>query len=190
MYESKNKCYSCTVAINKRIRSYEIEHDTTVSVEEYANFSMAHSGFCSRNSTNNPASAEEQQVEDAARDLLLDEHGNYRGDDEAIIFNEIIHDNDTRSPKRAIQCQLDIVGDSVSELAEHTPDLGHVIKDTNNDLYGIRTKNPSFNGKHMLSNERIKSIHSDLRKPVNEYSLHLGNESARTICLEVCHAII
>ncbi|KAL7541261.1 hypothetical protein ACHAWF_006894 [Thalassiosira exigua] len=187
---NQNKCYSCTVAINKRIRSYEIEHDTTVSVEEYANFSMAHSGFCSRNSTNNPASAEEQQAEDAARDLLLDEHGNYRGDDEAIIFNEIIHDNDTRSPKRAIQCQLDIVGDSVSELAEHTPDLGHVIKDTNNDLYGIRTKNPSFNGKHMLSNERIKSIHSDLRKPVSEYSLHLGNESARTICLEVCHAII
>ena len=92
-------CYRCALALNKNINDYEAETGLTVTVDQYSNFSMAHKGFCYRNSTHNPASAEEYQAYDIGRSLLLDEEGNYLGDDTAIFMSEIAADNDTRGPK-------------------------------------------------------------------------------------------
>jgi hypothetical protein len=46
---------------------------------------MEHEGICYRNSKHNPASAEEYQAADIARMLLLDDEGEYLGDDVAIF---------------------------------------------------------------------------------------------------------
>lgn len=91
-------CYRCTLSLNKNISEYEAATVQTVTVDQYANFSMLHKGFCYRNSTHNPASAEEYMAYDMGRNLLLDEDGNYLGDDTAIFMGEIAADNDTRGP--------------------------------------------------------------------------------------------
>ena len=74
-------------------------------------------------------------------------------------------------------------------MAEHHPDLGHVIKDQNNAFYKLRSSNPSWNGQDLLSNQRIKSMHTDMRKPIEEYSQHIGDSSERKKCLNQLRAI-
>lgn len=79
----------------KRIKKYERETGETVTIDRYSEFSREHSGRCYRNSNINPASAEEPQSEMLARDFLLGENGEYRGDDLAIFSKEVVTDNDT-----------------------------------------------------------------------------------------------
>ena len=57
---------------------------------------MEHEGHCFRNSSAGPAGAEEKQAVEAARRLLLDDDGNYRGDNKAVFLYEVCADNDTR----------------------------------------------------------------------------------------------
>ena len=76
--------------MNTCIREHEEATGTMVTVDQYSNFLMAHEGFCYRNSKYNPASAVEYQAKEVARDLLVDEDGNYRGDDVAIFAAETI----------------------------------------------------------------------------------------------------
>ena len=161
-----------------------------VTVDQYSNFSMAHEGICYRNSKHNPASAEEYQAKEVARDLLVDEDGNYRGDDVAIFAAETITDCDTRTSKKLIQEQAEIIGDAAIGKADHSPDIGHVIKDVNNMLYKVRSKDSSFNGRYLLSNERIKSIHTDLRRPISDYSNEIGNQVSQQQCLQQIGSII
>ena len=189
-HTAKTKCIKCTRAINKRIREHEKATGDVVTVDQYSNFSTRHDGVCYRVNPWNANSAEEFQSEKAARDLLLDKDGQYLGDDEAIFCREIAADNDTRSPKRAIQMQRDIIGDVVNGVAEHNPDSGHVIKDTNNDLFATRGKDKSFNSTACLTNLRIKSIHTDLRDPIMEYHEKLDDVTARQNCLTQLNAII
>eukprot|EP00984_Skeletonema_dohrnii_P022599 scaffold11702_cov157-Skeletonema_dohrnii-CCMP3373.AAC.2 len=177
--------------MNKRINEYEAATGKTVTLDMYSNFSRDHKGECYRNSKYNPASAEEYQATDAARELLIDDDGNYRGDDTAIFCGSISADNDTRSPNNFIRAQADIIGDAADGKAEHDPDKGHVMKNTNNDIYDLREKNPSLKGTRALSNVRIKSLHTDIRDPLEEYNKEgVGNAAARCKCLKQIGAIV
>ena len=57
---------------------------------------MEHVGRCWRNSLHGPAGAEEYAAIEAARLLLFNDLGEYRGDDEAVFFCKVCSDNDTR----------------------------------------------------------------------------------------------
>ncbi|KAL3802218.1 hypothetical protein HJC23_001762 [Cyclotella cryptica] len=190
MVHSQISCAKCTHALNTRIREHEEATGTTITVDQYSNFSMAREGLCYRNSKHNPASAEEYQANEVARDLLVDEDGNYRGDDLAIFAAQTITDCDTRTSKKLIQKQAEIIGNAAIGKADHSPDIGHVIKDVNNMLYKVRSIDSSFNGRYLLSNERIKSIHTDLHRPISDYSNDIGNEVLRQQCLQQIGSII
>ena len=74
-----------------------------MSPEQILNFSTEHEGVCYKTEKNyNVSNAEEFQAIELARDLLLDESGNYRGDDVAIVPSEIHAYQDTRSPSKFI----------------------------------------------------------------------------------------
>ena len=73
------------MAINRRIRRYVNKNGDAITAEQIANFSMRHARVCYRNSSLNPASAEETQAIMAAKDLLVDKNSNYVGDDRAIF---------------------------------------------------------------------------------------------------------
>ena len=46
-------------------------------------------------------------AKDAARNLMLDKDGNYRGDEIAVFLNQIHANNDTRAPNNFTQVQND-----------------------------------------------------------------------------------
>ena len=61
---------------------------------------MEHEGKCYRTGNHGPAGAEEYQAVEAARRLIFDDKGVYRGDDEAVFLNDVCADNDTRGTYR------------------------------------------------------------------------------------------
>jgi hypothetical protein len=63
--------------------------------------------------------------------LLLDDEGEYLGDDIAIFMGKVAADSDTRAPKAGICEQAHIIGDAAEGLGDHDPDIGHVQKDQN-----------------------------------------------------------
>mmetsp|Transcript_12688 Transcript_12688/g.27557 ORF Transcript_12688/g.27557 Transcript_12688/m.27557 type:complete len:533 (-) Transcript_12688:47-1645(-) len=84
------KCILCTRAYNRENESREQKlylDDIRI---------MEHDGQCWRNNNTGPAGSEERQCGEAARRLLYDDAGEYRGDDEAVFLNEVCADNDTR----------------------------------------------------------------------------------------------
>ena len=162
-----------------------------ITAEQIANFSMRHAGVCYRNSSLNPASAEETQAIMAAKDLLVDKNGNYVGDDRAIFGNFISADNDTRAPSAFIREQNRIIGEAADGLAEHSPDKGHVMKCNNNALFKLRGEDKSLSGNHALTNLRIKSLTSDVKAVVDDYQQNgFCNDVARKACLDQMLAIV
>ena len=129
---------------------------------------MEHPGVCYRNSTLNPASAEEQQAVTAARDLLLDENGEYVGDEKAIFGLMLNSDNDTGAPSSFIREQNRIIGEAADGQAEKSPDKGHIYKCANNGLFKLRGEDKSLSGVHALTNLRIKSLTSDVKAVVDD----------------------
>ena len=123
---------------------------------------MNHTGRCYRTSLYGPSISEEYAAGEAARRLLLDDEGNYRGDNSAVFLDICVSDNDVNAPKHFIKEQHDIIGDASDGLAEHFPDIDHVIKDCSNELYRIREKDPSFKGVNLLENNRIRAIMADV----------------------------
>jgi len=122
---------------------------------------------------------------------LLNEDGTYRGDDTAVFLGRISADNDTKSPNNFIREQANIIGDAADGKAEHDPDYGHVQKGVNNGMFHIREQNPSFKGARCLSNVRIKSMHSDFRKPIKQYKEEgIGNNDARSKCLRQIESVV
>ena len=95
---------------------------------------MKHKGRCYRNSPCGPAVLEEYAAVKAGRRLLLDDEGNYRGDDSAVFLDIFVADNDVRAPMNLIKEQFDVIEDHAEDVAEHIPNIGHVIKDCNNEL--------------------------------------------------------
>jgi len=187
---SQTSCVRCTVALNKRIKAHEKGTGKVVTIDQYSQFSSDHKGHCFRNSNINPASAEYHLAADAARDLLLDEAGEYRGDELAIFCRRISADNDTRAPKNAIQEQVNIIGKAAEDKGEHNPDQGHTVKNANNKFYKTRDQNPSMGGARCVSNVRIKSFHTDLRKAIVECTNEGNNAAAQAKCLKQMYATI
>ena len=98
---------------------------------------MAHEGVHYKNSNLNPASVEESQSKMVSRLLLLDNLGNYIGNEVAIFGINISADNDTRAPSSFIWEQNQIIGDAADGLADYSPDRGHVMKCNNNALFSL-----------------------------------------------------
>lgn len=96
---------------------------------------MKHAGMCFRNTKFGPAVSEEYAAIEAGRRLMYDDDGKYRGDDSAVFLDLVVADNDVRAPNNLIKEQHDIIGKAADGVAEHIPDIGHVIKDCNNELY-------------------------------------------------------
>lgn len=152
---------------------------------------MAHEGTCYRNSTLAPSNAEVPLGAKIARDLLVDEDGEYVGDDLAIFCVNLNSDNDATLPNKFIEVQNRIIGEAADGKAEHIPDGGHVTKCQNNEFFRIREKDPSFKGNHALSNLRIRSLNSMVKRPIKKYrEAGVGNEAARKKCLDQIGAVI
>ena len=62
------------------------------------------------------------------------------GGDIAIFVDLLVADNDTRSPKKFIQNQHQIIGTPAENKAEQFPDLGHTIKICSNKFYALKNK--------------------------------------------------
>ena len=163
-----------------------------MSPEQILNFSTEHEGVCYKTEKNyNVSNAEEFQAIELARDLLLDESGNYRGDDVAIAPSGIHADQDTRSPSKFIREQNRIIGAAADNHADHVRDKGHIIKCINNEFFDLKKKDKSFAGKDRLTNLMILRINLDVRKIVDAYEdAGIGNATHRKACLDQLDAVI
>lgn len=186
---SKNKCIGCTLVLNKQIREYEAQGNQ-FTVEDLCKFSLKHDGICHRKTTYSSAGAEEHEAAKAARDLLFDKHGNPRDASTSVFLDVVVADNDTSGPQGLIKGQHDIIGEAADGKAEHHPDLGHTVKASNNEMFKLRDKDPSFRGRNLLSNSRIRSIQSDITAIIKEYHPHVGDDEKRDECLTQLRAII
>jgi hypothetical protein len=72
-------------------------------------FISQHEGECSRTSKNSPAVAEEFALASTGTRLLVDESGNFRGDQEAVFLKIVIRDGDSKGANRLIQSQVDVI---------------------------------------------------------------------------------
>ena len=151
---------------------------------------MDHPGRCHHTSNYSPASAKEFQATKAAERLLFDKNGTPRSADTCVVMSQVIADNDTRGPKNATKRQNGILGNAADGIAEHFPDLGHVIKNSSNEFFSARDKDPSFKGKQCLTNEKIKSIHSDISHTVKGYRAYVGIEREQAKCLRQLNCIV
>jgi hypothetical protein len=113
-----------------------------------------------------------------------------RSADTCVAMSQVIADNDTRGPKNAIKRQNGFLGNVANGIAELFPDLGHVIKNSSNEFFSTRDKDSSFKGKQCLTNEKIKSIHSDMCQTVKDYCNYVGNEDDQTKCLRQLNCIV
>ena len=144
-------CVMCQRAMTKAIAEGKQVTDATLS----------HHGICYRNSCHGPAVAEENSAATLAKDLLLDENGDYVGDDLAIFVDQICCDGDTKAAKKFIQAQIEILGDIVKDIAETMPDIGHSVKCMNNDWYKVGEEK-SLKGKNLLEPKRIRALCGDV----------------------------
>ena len=96
------------------------------------------------------------------------------------MFAMRVHsDNDTRVHNRFTSTQNEIIGHAADGIAEHRPDLGHIIKNTSGESFTLRDEDTSFCGKGLLENGRILSIMADTRHAITEYHDHLGDPDER-----------
>eukprot|EP00562_Extubocellulus_spinifer_P035642 CAMPEP_0178683350 /NCGR_PEP_ID=MMETSP0699-20121125/2262_1 /TAXON_ID=265572 /ORGANISM="Extubocellulus spinifer, Strain CCMP396" /LENGTH=540 /DNA_ID=CAMNT_0020327949 /DNA_START=236 /DNA_END=1858 /DNA_ORIENTATION=+ len=103
---TNNSCGKCIRALYKYQRS-----GNATSSANYMQH-MKHGGVCYRNSKCGPGTAEEPSAEQAAEEFLLNDAGEYRGDDTAIFLDEVVSDNDTRAPNKFIAKQAEIIGEN------------------------------------------------------------------------------
>lgn len=179
----QTKCILCTRAFNRANREERVPIESTARA-------MQHEGICYRNTIHGPAVSEEYAATEAARRLLFDDAGNFRGEDSAVFLDVVVADNDVRAPSNLIKEQHSILGEPASGRAEHIPDIGHVIKDCNNELFGIREKDPSFKGVNLLQNERIRAIMGDVTSALHELKDKIEDDAAQRKCLRRIEAVV
>ncbi len=126
-----------------------------------------------------------------AKSLLLDNWGNYVGNEIAIFGINISANNDTRAPSSFIREQKRIVGDTADGLADHSPDRGHVMKCNNNALFKLRKEDATLRGVHALTPKRIAMMNSDISATIDDYSkTGVGDPTAQKACLDQLAAIV
>ena len=111
-----------------------------------------------------PAIKTENSASIMARSLLLDENGDYVGDDLAVFVDTIVGDGDTRAAKKFIAEQEKIIGEIVKDIAECFPDIGHAVKCISGEWYKLADKDKSLKGKNLLESTRIRAMCSDIVK--------------------------
>jgi len=184
-------CINCSRVVNKRIKEIEKETGQQIRPDQISNISTKHDGPCYRNSNLHPAVAEEEQAAMAARHLLCEgETDIYAGDNLAIFGYDISTDGDTRGAARFIRIQNQIIGEAADNVADTSPDRGHVIKCNNNAMHSLAKNDKSFSGVNLLNTSRIKSINSDLAAVVQDYEEEgVGEAGPRAKCLKQIDAI-
>lgn len=145
-------CVLCSRALTKAMaEGKEVTADT-----------LSHEGECYRNSPFGPAIAEENSAPVLARSLLLDNNGDYLGDEYAVFADKIVGDGDTRAVTKFIDEQYKIMGDVVKDTTKCFPDIGHAIKCISTDRYNVAKKDTSLKGKNLLEPKRIRAICGDI----------------------------
>ena len=110
-----------------------------------------------KNTSASPAIAEEIACGEAAYQLLFNKDGSMKSTEEAIFADAICSDGDTRGSFKFIDRQVELLGECVKNIAEHIPDIGHLIKCISNGFYTFKEKK-IYGGVNMLDVLRIKSI--------------------------------
>lgn len=124
----------------------------------------------------------------AGKELLLDKSGQPR--ENGVFLSEVVTDNDTKAANKIIETQNNIMGPVVDGKAEWYPDKSHLLKCTSNSIFEARAKDKSLNSRFCCSNQRIKSICTDISKVVKAYKPHVGDNDKRLECLRQLSAII
>ena len=116
--------------------------------------------------------------------------------EEAIFADAICSDGDTRGSFKFIDRQVELLGECVKNIAEHIPDIGHLIKCISNGFYTFKEKNKIYGGVNMLDVLRIKSISADVSRHIREFHKEKNYTGAdvdaeRVKCLKrlksICH---
>ncbi len=59
--------------------------------------------------------------------------------DDVSMFGWRHHsDNDTQAPTEMVKVQNEIIGEAADGIAKHRLDIGHIIKNTSGEFFGIR----------------------------------------------------
>ena len=95
-----------------------------VTVKEF----LKHGGVCHRNSKYSPAFAAEYCAAKVVMRLLLNEDDQYVGNDIAIFVDILAADNNTRSPKKFIHSQHQIIETPADNKAGNFPEFGYTLK--------------------------------------------------------------
>ena len=111
----------------------------------------------------------------------MNEYDQYVGDDVEIFLDISVSDNDTRSPKKFIQTQHQIIRIPADNKAEHFPDLGHTIKIAAINSMPKKIKH-ELHGKNLLYPMRIRSVMGDIRKCLQKYQPYINNEKKKGLC--------
>ena len=176
--------------MNKRIKEAMV-NGKKFSQKDLVKFSTAHEGYCYKTKDNyGVAVAEEHLLATIGKHLLVDEDGNYRGDDQAIFAYRISSDNDTKSPQRLMRSQNEIIGETADGKAKHVADKNHIVKNFGNDVFAYRGKDKTAgSGVSGLNNERILMIKSDVSHILDFYQPHIGEEGPKKKALELVRAL-
>ena len=177
--------------MNKRIKE-AMRGGQKFSQKDLCKFSTAHDGYCYKTKNNyGVAVAEEHLLATIGKHLLVDEDGNYLGDDQAIFAGRISSDNDTKSPQRMMRAQNELIGHAADGKAKHVADKNHIVKNFGNEVYAFRGKDKTVgSGVSGLSNERISMIKADMSKILDFYQPLIGDESAKKKTLELVRALV
>ena len=100
-------CNQCTTRFNKAIEVFGI--DTVINNDVMVKEFLKHGGVCHRNSKYSPAVAKEYCAAEVWKRLLLNEEYQYVGDDISIFVDILFAEKDTRSPKKFIHIQHQII---------------------------------------------------------------------------------
>jgi hypothetical protein len=153
---------SCT-RCSRKVTKYMLEKNIKAVDIAAGEINFEHEGPCSRNSKHSPAVAEEYAAEAAGKFLAE------LPDDEAIFGYRVVSDGDTRGTTKFIASQVKVLGEEISGLAEHEPDIGHFLKTISNAMYILCDKDRTMKGKQLLETPRIRAITSDVKKHIDTY---------------------
>ena len=157
-------CINCSRALTKMCKEQKVK----MSGVQYV--SVSHEGPCHKNTSVSPAIAEEIACGEAAYQLLYNEDGSMKSTEEAIFADAICSDGDTRGSFKFIDRQVELLGECVKNIAEHIPDIGHLVKCISNGFYTFKDKNKIYGGVNMLDVLRIKSISADVSRHIRDYN--------------------
>ena len=108
MIHTQVSCHQCTTRFNKAIEVFGVY--TVINDDVMLKEFLQHGGLCHQNRKYSTAVAKEYFAAEVGKRLLLNEDDQYVGDAIAIFIDVLVANNDTRSPKKLIESQHQIIG--------------------------------------------------------------------------------